>query len=220
MGMMLLLEEDVELVVVCPSLISMVRKVFMSVSASPWVTCCPLSLPGVSSSFESLKTGTSFSAGTLVPPKEFCDWPVKDRCGVAPPLGKVVAWLCDAADVTDEEPPEEFRDATVCVNFPAALEKLVWPVMPEVVPILSGAFFNGGTFVLWLDSVNFRIRSRTELVLLIRVSIASFFSGPSKTTNKLEAEIGTEKALWIIRVKDNMDHLHSLQIPFCFLSSI
>lgn len=87
MGTMLPLGEDVEEVVVRPSLISMVRKVFMSGSASPWVTCCPAALPGVLSSFELLWACTTFSAGCLGPPTEFSDWPAEDRGLFAPPLG-------------------------------------------------------------------------------------------------------------------------------------
>lgn len=89
MGTMLPLGEAVDevVVVVRPSLISMVRKVFMSGSASPWVTCCPAALPGVLSSFELLEACTSFSAGCLVPPTEFCHWPAEDRGLLATPLG-------------------------------------------------------------------------------------------------------------------------------------
>lgn len=87
MGTMLPLGEDVEEVVVRPSLISMVRKVFMSGSSSPWVTCCPAALPGVLSSFELLEACTSFSAGCLDPPTEFSHWPAEDRGLLATPLG-------------------------------------------------------------------------------------------------------------------------------------
>lgn len=86
-GMMLPLGEDVDEAVVRPSFISMVRKVFMSGSASPWVTCCPAALPGVLSSFELLEACTSFSAGCLVPPMEFCHWLVADRGLLVTPLG-------------------------------------------------------------------------------------------------------------------------------------
>lgn len=87
MGTMLLLEEGVEEGVVRPSLISIVRKVFMSGSASPWVTCCPAALPGVLSSFELPEACTSFSAGCLVPPMELCHWLAEDRGLLATPLG-------------------------------------------------------------------------------------------------------------------------------------
>lgn len=87
MGTMLPLADDVEEVVVRPSLISIVRKVFMSGSASPWVTCSPAALPGVLSSFETPEARTSFSAGCLVPPMVFCNWPADDRGLLATPLG-------------------------------------------------------------------------------------------------------------------------------------
>lgn len=87
-GMMLpLLGADEEEVVVRPSLISMVRKVFMSGSASPWVTFSPAALPGVSPSFELSEACTSFSAGCPVPPTEFCNWSAEDRGLLAMPLG-------------------------------------------------------------------------------------------------------------------------------------
>lgn len=61
MGIMLpLLVVDEEEVVVRPSLISMVRKVFMSGSASPWVTFSPAAIPGVPSSFDLSEACASF----------------------------------------------------------------------------------------------------------------------------------------------------------------
>lgn len=86
MGTMFPLGEDVDEVLVRPSLISTVRKVFMSGSASPWVTCCPATLPGASSSFEMVEACKSFSAGCLVPPTEFCHWSAEDRGFLATPL--------------------------------------------------------------------------------------------------------------------------------------
>lgn len=73
--------------------------------------------------------------------------------------------------------PDVLRDAVVCVNSSAALERFVWPLLLEVVPFLRGVFFKLGTFGLWLGSVNLRIRSRTELVRLNCSNITSFFSG-------------------------------------------
>lgn len=87
-GTMFPLGADVEEDPVRPSLISTVRKVFMSGSAaSPWVTCCPAALPGASSSFDLLEACTSFSAGCLVPPTDLCHWPAEDRGLLATPLG-------------------------------------------------------------------------------------------------------------------------------------
>lgn len=185
MGTMLPLGEDVEEVVACPSLISMVRKVFMSGSASPWVTCCPAALPGALSSFELLEACTSFSAGCLVPPTEFCHWLAEDRGLLATPLGWGVAWFWDVAEVWDVEStcglagpsPDVLRDAAVCVNSSVALERFASSPLPETVPFLRGAFFNAG---VWVGSVNLRIRSRTELVRLNASSTLSFFSGAVK----------------------------------------
>lgn len=88
MGTMFPLGADVEEDAVRPSLISTVRKVFMSGSAaSPWVTCCPAALPGAWPSFDLLEACTSFSAGCLVPPTELCHWPAEDRGLLATPLG-------------------------------------------------------------------------------------------------------------------------------------
>lgn len=78
------------------------------------------------------------------------------------------------------ESPDVLSDAAVCVNSSAALEKFVWPLLPEVIPFLRGAFFKAGTFALGLGSVNLRILSRTELVLLNCSNTAFFFSGAAK----------------------------------------
>lgn len=59
-------EEEEEVVMVRPSLISIVRKVFMSGSASPW-------LPGVLSSFEMPEECCSFSASCFAPPTVLMD---------------------------------------------------------------------------------------------------------------------------------------------------
>lgn len=79
--------------------------------------------------------------------------------------------------------PDVLRDAAaaVCVNSSVALERFVLLLLPKVAPFLRGVFFKAGTFRLWLGSVNFRIRSRTELVRLNCSSIASFFSVTVKT---------------------------------------
>lgn len=98
MGTMLLLEGDVEEGVARPSLISMVRKVFMSGSASPWVTCCPAALRWVPSSFELLEACTSSSAGCLIPPMESCHWLAEDGGLLATPLGWGTARSWDAAE--------------------------------------------------------------------------------------------------------------------------
>lgn len=71
----------VEVVVARPSLISMLRKVFMSASFSP------AGLPEVLSSFDSTEACTSFSAGNLVPPVMSWDWPIEDRGLLATPPG-------------------------------------------------------------------------------------------------------------------------------------
>lgn len=76
--------------------------------------------------------------------------------------------------------PDVPRDAAACVNSSVALERFVWPLLPEVVPFLRGAFFKAGTFGLWLGSANLRMRSRTELVRL-KCSTTSFFSDAGKT---------------------------------------
>lgn len=188
MGTMLPLGEDVDEVVAHPSLISMVRKVFMSGSASPWVTCCPAALPGALSSFELLEACTSFSAGCLVPPTEVCHWLAEDRGLLATPLGWGVVWFCDVAEVWDRESscglaalsPDGLRDAAVCVHSSVALERLAWPLPPDAVPFLRGAFFKAGTFWIWAVSVNLRIRSRTELVRLNCSNTICFFSGAIK----------------------------------------
>lgn len=154
-GTMLPLGEDVEDAVVRPSFISMVRKVFMSGSASPWVTCCPAALPGASSSFESPGACAPFSAGFFVPPTVLCHWLAEDR-GLLATLGCAAAWLWDVAEVRDVEStcglaapsPDVPRDAAACVNRPAALEKFVSSLQLDVVPFLSGAFFKAGTLGL------------------------------------------------------------------------
>lgn len=77
--------------------------------------------------------------------------------------------------------PDVLRDAAACENSSAALERFVWPLLPEAAPFLRGAFFRTGTFGLGLGSVNLRIRSRTELVRLNCSNMTSFFSGAVKT---------------------------------------
>lgn len=77
-------DDEEEDVVVRPSLISIVRKVFMSGSSSPSGTCVSAALPGVRSSSGSAEVGISFSS--LVPPREPCDWPVEDRGLSATPM--------------------------------------------------------------------------------------------------------------------------------------
>lgn len=190
MGTMLALgvDEEALVVVVRPSLISMVRKVFMSGSSSPSGTVFPAALPRVLSSFASLEAGTSFSAGSSVPPTELCDWPAADRSLLATPPGLGASWLWDAAGVLDNEPtrglagvsPDVLRDAGGCVNTSAALETFVWPPLTEVLPFFRGVFFKAGMFGLWLASVNLRIRSRTELVRLNCSKTTSFFSGAER----------------------------------------
>ncbi len=237
MGTMLPLGVDVEEVVVRPSLISMVKKVFMSGSSSPWVTCCPAALPGVRSSFELLEACTSFSAGCLDPPLEFCHWPAEDRGLLATPLGWGATWLWDAAEVWDIEStcglaglsPDVLRDAAVCVSCSVALERFVWLPLPKVVPFFTGAFFKAGTLELWLDSVNLRIRSRTELVRLNCSSITPFFSGALKTEcrmgvkitkNKTQTHSSRDTETWSLPLfRLNLAHLWSLALIISFSTS-
>lgn len=72
-GARLPLEDEEEVVVVRPSLISIVRKVFMSGSAAPLLSRCADALPGVLSSFEPPKACRSFSAVCFAPPTAFKD---------------------------------------------------------------------------------------------------------------------------------------------------
>lgn len=247
MGTMLPLGEDVDEVVAHPSLISMVRKVFMSGSASPWVTCCPAALPGALSSFELLEACTSFSAGCLVPPTEVCHWLAEDRGLLATPLGWGVVWFCDVAEVWDRESscglaalsPDGLRDAAVCVHSSVALERLAWPLPPDAAPFLRGAFFKAGTFWIWAVSVNLRIRSRTELVRLNCSNTICFFSGAIKDIyigRQLKLQEKNLKQRQPLRClplfRPNLAHLVScshplslhikspLQIPFLFSSSL
>lgn len=187
-GTMLPLGADVEEVVARPSLISMVRKVFMSGSASPWVTCCPAALPGALSSFELPEACTSFSAGCLVPPTEFCHWLAEDRGLLATPLGWGAVWLWDVAEVWDVESacgpadpsPDVLWDVAAWVNSSAALERCSSSPLPDTLPFLRGAFFKAGTLELGVGSANLRIRSRTELVRLKASNTLSLFSGAVK----------------------------------------
>lgn len=80
-------EAVVVVVVVCPSLISMVRKVFISGSVSPWLSGCPAVLSEFLSPFKLPEACSSFSAGCLVPPIEFWDWLAEGRCLLATPPG-------------------------------------------------------------------------------------------------------------------------------------
>lgn len=72
--------------------------------------------------------------------------------------------------------PDVLRDAVVGVNSSAALDRIAWPPLLDVVPFLRGALFKAGTFGLCVGSVNLRIRSRTELVRLNCSRTPSFFS--------------------------------------------
>ena len=88
-------EEDVR-----PSLISMVRKVFMSGWDAAWLSLVTAVLPGVCSA--SPKVCLSFSAVCLAPPTPLRDWSAEDWGWVATPRGQEepCRWLSE-----EEEDP-------------------------------------------------------------------------------------------------------------------